>query len=214
MISRMRALSCRSIISACPIGALTRHRSALFWRKTNLMDATRFDQVIRALTVGASRRGLLRGLSGAALGAAASRLPGAAQARKKKRKKPTLNAFGCADVGQPCRGNDDVCCSGICGGKKPKKGKRDKRTCVAHNTGACEAGQDRCSQATPVVCGPGAACVRTTGNASFCGVIATGACTVCTSDRDCQTLFGSEAACIVCATCPETGGAACLPAGA
>ena len=42
--------------------------------------------------------------------------------KHKKRNKPDNNAFGCLNVGQHCNGKDDKCCSGICDGKKPKKG--------------------------------------------------------------------------------------------
>ena len=48
---------------------------------------------------------------------------------KKKNKKPKNNAFGCLNVGQACNGKNDKCCSGICDGKKPKKGKKDKSKC-------------------------------------------------------------------------------------
>jgi hypothetical protein len=126
---------------------------------------------------------------------------------RKTRKKPQLNAFGCLNVGQKCRGNNGLCCSGICQGKKPKQGKKDKSQCVAHDTGECQAEQDSCLAEEEIRCGTanGGACVRTTGKAGFCGG-GSGACIACEKDTDCQTLgFGENAACVVCRSqCPET----------
>jgi hypothetical protein len=176
------------------------------------MNAPRFDRWTRSLTGTASRRSLL-GFGSAALGLAATQAPGITAAKKKKRKKPSLNAFGCLNVGQACRGDSDSCCSGICQGKKPKRGKKDKSRCIAHNVGTCQAAQDAC-QVTPVACGSNAACFQTTGQASFCADALNGACANCREDRDCQAVYGADAACIVCASCPETSGTACLAAGA
>src|SRR5215207_2969700 len=69
-----------------------------------------------------SRRDVLRGLVGLGLGLSALRRPETADAKKKRKKRkkhkkkrtqsppqplppPALNAFGCVDVGQACRGN-------------------------------------------------------------------------------------------------------------
>jgi hypothetical protein len=138
-------------------------------------------------------------------------LLGSADATKKRKKpRPRLNAFGCVDVGQPCRGNDALCCSGLCGGKKPKHGQKDKRRCIAHNGGACHAEQDSCSPRL-FPCGVNGNCVRTTGQASFCGK--GGVCEVCTKDEDCVALaYGPGAACIICANCDA--GTSCFEAAA
>jgi hypothetical protein len=167
-----------------------------------------------------SRRGALTGF--VALLPAAAMLniddAGARNKKKKKRKntknnKPENNAFGCLNVGQHCNGKDDTCCSGICDGKKPKKGKKDKSKCVGHDANICQSGFDLC-QGVIATCSNGGACVTTTGNAPFCAG-GTGVCTVCSRDPDCVAAgFGTLAACVVCnSECPETGGTVCFAAG-
>ncbi|MGH2616808.1 MAG: hypothetical protein ACRDJC_16355 [Thermomicrobiales bacterium] len=177
------------------------------------MDASRFDRLTRSLAAASSRRLLLRGL--AALGLAVGSVPAVARA-KKRRKKPQLNAFGCVDVGGACRGNDALCCSGICQGKKPKKGKKDRSRCVAHNVGGCTIGQDVCLGVAST-CGTveGSSCFRTTGKASFCGVRDQSDCVDCTKDTDCEAAFGQGAACLVCDDCiMVSGNTACIAPGA
>lgn len=173
------------------------------------MDLARFDRLTRSFSAAAPRRGVLLGLF-PALGLTA--IPHfdlrAVQARKKKKKKAKLirNAFGCVNVGGKCRGNSGNCCSSICQGEAPKKGKPDRSVCVAHNTGGCEAADDSCGAMTPAVC-PGGICLRTTGNAGFCGSILETACTACQRDIECEAAFGAGAACIVCpsGSCDDTG---------
>lgn len=178
------------------------------------MDGTQFDNMTRFLTDASSRRSVLGRISGAAWAAVAVRRPETAEARKKMRKKkPSFNEYGCVDVGKACRGKDAHCCSGICQGKKPKKGKKDKSRCVAHNVLNCQAGQDQCA-GIPAQCGssPMGLCYRTTGNASYCGVA--GGCLECQTDADCvaQGGFGQDAACVVCPDCPGDLTTACFAA--
>jgi hypothetical protein len=180
------------------------------------MNAPRFDYLTRALGDASSRRGHLAGLVAGALGLAAARIPASVHAKKKRKntkaKKLKRNAFGCVDVGGQCRGNSANCCSGICEGEKPKKGKKDSSTCLAHNAGSCQAGQDSCS-GVRISCGVDAVCLQTTGKSSFCG--AGSACTECTRDADCEETFGAGAACVVCARdCAATGGTLCVQAAA
>jgi hypothetical protein len=136
-------------------------------------------------------------------------------AKKKRRKKIIFNRYGCVDVGHACRGKDELCCSGICQGKKPKKGKRDRSRCVAHHADICQQGQlsITCggSDETFVLCtlpngGPGL-CERTTGNASYCAGSDIN-CESCAKDADCFALCGPGAACITCTGCAE--GTACV----
>jgi hypothetical protein len=176
------------------------------------VESERFDQWTRMITRHASRRRFSRLLAGGALGLAVSRVPITVDARNKKKKsKLKRNAYGCVNVGQPCRGNDAHCCSGICEGNKPKHGKRDSSSCAAHNVGSCQAGKDSCDVGNS--CGVGASCYQTTGNASFCGSLAGIACQSCTEDADCVALgHGAAAACIVCALCAVSGNTACVPA--
>jgi hypothetical protein len=174
------------------------------------MDTTRFDRWTRALTASASRRTTLVGLTLG--GFALANRPNSAAAGKKS-KKLKRNTYGCVDVGKTCRGNSGNCCSGICEGKKPKKGKKDKSSCVAHNALGCQVEQDQCAGA-PAQCGfnPMGICYRTTGNASYCGVL--GSCLACRTDADCvaHNGFGQDAACVVCSECALTGGTACFAA--
>ncbi|MCA9879354.1 MAG: hypothetical protein KC442_16295 [Thermomicrobiales bacterium] len=135
--------------------------------------------------------------------------------KRKQNKKPETNDFGCLNVGQACNGNDDKCCSGICDGKKPKKGKKDTSRCVAHNVGSCQDAFDVCN-GVPVMCGRAAACFKTTGNAPFCAG-GNSECRPCQRDSDCVTQgFGAGAACVVCnSECALlSGGAVCFAAGA
>lgn len=138
--------------------------------------------------------------------------------RKKKRKKnkknkPDTNAFGCLNVGQHCNGKDDKCCSGVCDGKKPKKGKKDTSACVAHNVDSCDEAFDGC-EGILVTCGLAGTCVKTTGNAPFCGG-APAECVPCQRDADCVAQgFGVAAACVLCSSeCAlASGGTACFAA--
>jgi hypothetical protein len=185
------------------------------------MNQNRFDALTRTLISVPSRRHLLRGLAGAGLGLGFARLPHAAEAKKKrkrkkrKEKKPQPNAFGCFNVGQPCNGDSANCCSGICEGTPPKKGKKDTSRCVAHDTGGCRAGQIPvgCGGSENVACttsrGKAGSCHTTTGQAGFCAV--DGAlCHDCTTDPECEAQFGIGAACVLCpGDCADFGGRAC-----
>jgi hypothetical protein len=185
------------------------------------MEPTHFDHFARAISSSTSRRALLNRISAAGMLAALTHFgtrPASADARKKHKKHdkkkqpiPALNTYGCLDVGQACRGNHALCCSGICQGKKPKKGKPDRRTCAAHDAGSCTAGQDSCVQGL-IPCGTTGLCVQTTGKGDFCGTI--GICAVCQKDEDCVATKGPGAACVVCvAACANsTGGTACYAA--
>jgi hypothetical protein len=174
------------------------------------MDDRHFDIFARPLSGASARRGLVRGLAATMLGFATVRIPGAV-AGKKKRKESQPNAFGCLNVGQKCRGNDALCCSGICRGKKPKKGQKDKRTCAAHNTGGCIAEQDSCALEQNVPCLSNGGCLVTTGQATFCGELGGGTCIECTKDADCL-LFGPGAACVVCPSACHQDTTACFAA--
>jgi hypothetical protein len=195
------------------------------------MEANQFDDIARSITASPSRRVLFRGVLGASLGLSTLNLLEAAEAKKKhknrKKKKqqqqPVLNAFGCVDVGQPCRGDSALCCSGICEGLAPKKGKPDTSVCVAHNTGPCTVDTNACELGVEVPCNPNlprTVCSITTGNAAFCAAL-TGEgvrpnCRACTKDTDCQSEFGPGAACVVqggvcTGLCLATGRTACLP---
>jgi hypothetical protein len=202
------------------------------------MIAIRFDSLIRSLASRASRRGALAALASGLLVVGPLALGGhEAEAKKKQRKKtrkPSFNAYGCLNVGQACGGSDDRCCSGICEGRKPKKGKKDTSRCVAHNAGDCTTALNVCTAGLVASkCGDAGAdahCMTTTGNASFCGHIETFDpeinCLACGKDADCEAITGPGSACVVfdgapyctmmdsCKTHGSSKGTACVPAGA
>lgn len=193
-----------------------------------------FDGLTRSLAQ--SRRSLLGGalaLTGGRLGIADSAAGNKRQKKRNGKKKPrklVLNQYGCVDVGQPCRGDSTNCCSGICEGVAPRKGKPDRSRCVAHNVSVCGPGSDLCSTGKASICNgsePYRLCTLTTGNAGFCadfspyldaGTDASFFCRDCSRDTDCQAEFGPGAACVVyggvCSvSCGHAGSIACMPAG-
>jgi hypothetical protein len=182
------------------------------------MDPTRFDDLLRMLARASARRAVLGGLSATVLGLGAGRLPNVASAKKKKSKKKPLklNSYGCVNVDGACQGKDANCCSGICDGEKPKKGKKDKSKCLAHDTGTgCHAGEQVpfCGGSTSIACttstGGNGLCDTTTGNAPFC--TDDGECFPCKKDSDCVPICGARSACAKCATgCASTGGTVCV----
>lgn len=170
------------------------------------MNHARFDALVRSLGVGAmSRRTLARGLTVTATVAALTPWhadPSAAKKRKKGKKKPKVNRFGCRNVGVACS-SANQCCSGICAGRggQGKNGKRRKKTCRAHDTGGCRADLESCSANRDITCttttGEDGFCHITTGNAPYCAF--DGLDAECTNDEDCIELCGPLAACNVCA---------------
>lgn len=182
------------------------------------MDAAGFDTLARSLQRQSARRTAL-GVLGGGLTALLTRIgldQTDAKKGKNKKKKPKLNEFGCVNVGGTCRGKNGLCCSGICQGKKPKKGQKDKSKCVAHNTGGCQPGEDACNS-VDVPCGMGGPglfglCLRTTGQAGFCG--GSTFCQDCRKDSDCEATRGPGAACVVCPGCVQFSGGitACVAA--
>src|SRR5688500_18528872 len=143
------------------------------------MDQQRLTTWTRSMRNLPSRRDIVRGLAGAVLGLGSLGLAGPLAAKNKNQKSkkgkkrkqntpPVFNQYGCLDVGQPCKGNSAHCCSGVCAGKKPKKGKPDRRVCAAHNASVCNAQLDSCTVGAKIFCGPnGSICTLTTGNAGF-----------------------------------------------
>ena len=199
------------------------------------MDHVRFDSLTRSLSAHASRRGFLRSLTGRSLAmlvgfAFVAPNVDAKKKRRKKKKKRTsrpdlvFNPFGCLDIGQSCRGDSSLCCSGICEGTAPRKGKPDTSTCVGHNAGPCTVDTNACELGVELPCNPNVErtnCSLTTGNAAFCAAIdpdqgARPNCRSCMKDTDCQVEFGPGAACVVLggvctALCLATGRTACFP---
>ena len=122
-----------------------------------------------------------------------------------------FNRFGCVDVGQACRGDDSVCCSGRCAGVAPSPGQPDTSQCVAHDVGTCPPGTPTCPLVTSCTTDTGfvGTCLPTTGAAAYCASAQT--CAICTKDSDCIPIAGATAACVAaCDTrCPDTGGRLC-----
>jgi hypothetical protein len=162
------------------------------------MDGSTFDRLTLTLTTTRARRRVLPPLVAGLLVAIAQ--PAAAKSKKKRRPKP--NEFGCLNVGQRCRGNSDRCCSGICEGKKPKKGKKDRSRCVGHDIAICTQGVNACVEAPgpATECNPAdpdCDCYITTGNSGFCGTEDRFQCRACSRDKDCVDAgFPPGSACI------------------
>jgi hypothetical protein len=169
------------------------------------METDRFDEITRRYARLLPRRAIA-----GALGLGALAFPGLSDARKrhkhrrKHKKKVKRNDFGCVDVGKFCK-NNGQCCSGRC------RGKKDKQTCQAHDTGNCPAGVQElfCKGAgADVSCktsdGTDGLCDTTTGNAPYC--TRNGDCFRCTRDADCVPFCGPQAACIVCPDCAVMNG--------
>ena len=215
------------------------------------MDQHHLTTWTRSLSSLPSRRDVLRGLAGAGLGLSALRLSDAVAAKhknkkgkKRKRKKTSqtpitpppftlpplvFNQFGCVEVGQPCRGDNTNCCSGICQGSAPTPGQPDTSRCAAHDTGTCR--QDieglctipdlflaTCNNRTD--CG----CIRTTAGSNYCAELFGGPgfsqCVSCERDADCIAAgLPAASACAPvspgrCAGTCATGMACLVPCGA
>lgn len=128
--------------------------------------------------------------------------------RRKQKNKAVPNAFGCLNVGDRCDGTNLQCCSGICQKAKGGKGKVRKSFCAAHDEGSCRQDQDIClgDDEAAAQCDIDGVCFRTTGQAGFCGRVASGNCFACRTDTDCATAFGAGAACVVCNDCEDEAG--------
>lgn len=174
------------------------------------MDNQLIDRLARRLAAALSRRHVAALLLSTGV-APLLRFAPVATGKKKKRNKPKKNEFGCLDVGKKCNGKNNKCCSGICNGKRPKKKKKDKSKCAAHDTGACTPERDFCvAGQISASCGTNGLCVETTGNASFCasgqGISQELNCRVCSTDKDCEAQgFPLGSACVI-----FTGGTFCF----
>ncbi len=100
------------------------------------MDDHRFDDLTRTLASGASRRSVLRGMFGAAAGAALSMVGVTGGSAKTKDK-----AKQCRGLGKKCHVGDD-CCSGACDAATSTC-VEPAATCTAIG-GGCIAGQTSC----------------------------------------------------------------------
>jgi hypothetical protein len=169
------------------------------------MAPVSFDGLTRTVSTALSRRSLASALS---LGALSLPALAAAKKKRKSKKKNKRNAFGCVNVGKACRGKDRLCCSGICKGKKPKQGAKDRSRCVAHDTGGCLPGTYHCDDLVPCTTSAGnfGGCATTTGQAGYCSDGFPGFAQPCLRDADCREALGGSAACVY---CPSSGTASC-----
>jgi hypothetical protein len=168
------------------------------------MDSSQFDDLLRSF--GSSRRSLLGGLALAAGWFGVTRVDARKKRRRKKTKKAKPNAFGCLEVGDPCK-NASQCCSGVCAGKK----------CRAHDTGTCAQDQPGyCEVINPELAtciggsGGNGVCFRTTAGSNVC--INGYDCATCQRDADCEVLgYPAGSSCVpitgdqFCANLCETG---------
>jgi hypothetical protein len=166
------------------------------------LDADRFDALTRSLSaLASSRRRLLTGVAGSAVGMVAAAL-GVPQVE--------AGHFGCHHVGRGCR-RDDECCSSRC------KGPKGQKTCRAHGVKGCVRGPvdpNTCESQSGTTCGSGTVacgCSNTTGGSAFCtsGPSCFGpSVTPCTHDKECEERTGKlGAACVECFNC--LGGTGC-----
>ncbi len=192
-------------------------------KRGNAMNMKRCTPFTRELTFLPSRRDALSGLAGAAISLRLTHRPASVEAKRKGRKKPKKakpNAFGCLDVGDPCK-NADQCCSGICDGAGAK------RTCRAHGVGTCTpdmAGICTAPNTELLRCNNqvDCHCIRTTSGSNFCADTTASPefCADCRKDADCQALgFPAGTACApvsrgICSGICETGMACLTPCGA
>ena len=216
------------------------------------MDQVSFNALTRTLCHLPSRREVLRGLASAGLGLGVLWLPEIAEAKKKRKNKkgkkepkktsqtqnppgdtpplemPPLvfNQYGCVEVGQPCRGDNTNCCSGICQGAAPAEGQPDDSRCIAHGAGTCsQQGPGVCLSQNPnlLTCNnENCVCWRTTAGSNFCGERFGSALSKeseCRRDADCDALgFPPGTACApvsegYCSGITTTGMACMIPCG-
>jgi hypothetical protein len=114
-----------------------------------------------------------------------------------------FNEYGCIEVGQPCRGDSALCCSGICEGAAPAAGQPDESRCVAHDMGTCQqGGPGVCTSDAPqnLTCNNNARCrcISTTAGSNVCAALRPlpEMCATCQRDADCIALgFPAGSAC-------------------
>lgn len=145
------------------------------------MDTDRFDDLVRSLFAGASRRRLLAGLF-ATLPAAFGVAVGEAKKRKKGRKKKKKNGACPAEriCGARCCAAGTVCAGGVCRGP-----------------GTCQASDNLCAVVATCNGNGGCGCLRRfTDNAVLCGTSNADGCAIdCQDDVDCAE-FGEGAFCV------------------
>src|SRR4051812_948063 len=154
--------------------------------KENAMDHNRLDLLTQSVAA-SSRRGVVHALARGGLAAIIGwplrvSVDAKTNHHKKHKKKsqnknlqrqplppPALNAFGCVDIGQACRGDSTLCCSGVCQGGPPQAGQPDTSFCIGHNAGICGPDSDAClAEVSCNPSNPSCRCALTTGSAGFC----------------------------------------------
>ena len=161
------------------------------------MDQDRFDRIAKSLAAPGSRRRVLGGLLGAALG-----LTGLVREEV---------AAACLENGVRCGAGRGRCCSGRC---KLKAGTRRKFCKAAPNQGICTIETNTCDSSSGTRhCSPSMDCicyVTPTGR-SFCG---SNTCFVqnCSSNADCVKDHGEGAICWTAGTGCCGGDKGCIPA--
>ena len=116
------------------------------------MDANRFDTLIRSLSDSSSRRRLGRGLAAVTVGLVGARLPSAATARRKRKKRnKQKNSTACKNGKERCQGQ----CVAPCSSGQV----RNPLTC-----GCCQVTGTSCGSAGP----SSACCSETCSGATTC----------------------------------------------
>jgi hypothetical protein len=169
------------------------------------MDGNRFDQWTQRLAGGASRRGVLRGLSAAAVAVAL----GGRGAEAALGGRGAEAAATCIKNGKECNPkNRGRCCSGNC--RKSGRG----HTCKpAPNALGCTVNLDSCvAGEDPIPCpgNPDGICVVLDNGRPFCSGLSR--CTACNTGADCDAAFGKQGGICVksCPDCAGQGDSACV----
>jgi hypothetical protein len=141
------------------------------------MNGRQFDEIVKTARRPRDRRGTLRGLAGAALGAGLGPLRVQAAAT-------------CRENGTACR-RGDQCCSGVCrrGKCRPAPG---QGTCTTERN-VCAVGK------TAAACGgtgTDCSCFRRPNGAAFCANFDSVTCAACATDQDCVDLVGPGRVCL------------------
>jgi hypothetical protein len=157
------------------------------------MDAKQFDSVAKALGQSNSRRGVVRTLTGAAVGGllVAVGVGEAGAEKKHDNGRHGVKAQGnpCKKGGVPCGKGKDACCTG---GKTCQSGRCVTTSCVPDCTGKCGGASNGCTgtcdAACPGTCSPacssGLYCRTSIDGVHFCSDGGS-FCWNCTSDAAC-----------------------------
>lgn len=177
------------------------------------MDGNRFDELTKGLAFGASRRKVIKGLTGAVVAGVAAMF-GRSETDARRVTQAYCGNHACADDPGVC--NDGcVCCVWGNGNSRCMPPNDCLRAGgepggeVPPSQGTCPAGANRCINPLDLCnenneCG----CVPTSSGGTFCAQGGNSQCSACTVDSDCDEVTGPGSACVIstgdCEGCGET----------